>query len=86
MQTTNERKYKGGEPLFSVHGRRDCQLQQTFVLKLRRSSHFVFSDDTHTSSSAPDVNNSLKNNAMGARGATVLAQALRENFVVRELM
>lgn len=41
----------------------------------------------HTcSSSAHDVNNSLKNNAVGDRGATALAEALRDNFVVRELM
>lgn len=49
---------------------------------------YMFGDgiDYTCCSPAPDVNNSLKNNAVGARGANVLAEALRENFVVRELM
>lgn len=47
----------------------------------------TFADGTHMYCSfAPDVNNSLKNNAVGARGASVLAKVLRENFIVRELM
>lgn len=77
MENNKEEGNEGGDPPAGT----PLQIYKLQVLLLTVTTTCSFF--------APDVNNndiSLKNNGVGARGATAMAEALRENFVVRELM